>query len=104
MRLFLAMLILLTGLFAGHPAEAKKRSEQERAREAVESGVVIPLRKIIRNLKQRGNGRLLDAQLEEVGPGRWIYNLKVLDRDGNVADVIVDGASGEILDWRGGGN
>ncbi len=104
MRLFLAMLILLTSLAAGHPAEAKTKNEQQRAREAVESGEVIPLNKIVRKLKRRGDGRLLDAELQEVGPGRWIYNLKVLDENGNVADVIVDGGSGEILDWRGGGN
>jgi uncharacterized membrane protein YkoI len=91
-------------VLAAPPAEAKKRSEQQRAYEAVESGEVLPLRQIMRKLKRKGDGRLLDARLHEVGPGRWIYNLKVLDRNGNVADVIIDGRNGEILDWRGGGN
>ncbi len=104
MAKLIAALILVLVLAVGGPADAKRKGDQERARSAVEAGELVPLKKILRGLGRGYQGRLLDADLEEVGNGRWLYRLKVLTPEGNVLRLIVDGASGELLDVRGGGN
>lgn len=87
-------------LFAAAPAHAD--SEQDRAREAVESGQVKPLKQILKAVRKDYKGEVLDAKLLERGGG-WIYRIKVLSKDGQVFDIGVDGQSGQIVDVQGGG-
>jgi hypothetical protein len=77
-------------------------SEQEQARQAVQSGQARPLKDILRQLGGQVDGRVLDARLDDVG-GRWIYRVKVLGRDGRVQILGVDALSGQVLEIREGG-
>ncbi len=104
MRAFFVLLILLLCLAVSGPADAKRKSDQERARRAVEAGELLPLRYILRQLRGEVGGRMLDAEVEEVGPGRWLYFIKVLTPEGNVQNLVVDGATGRVLDVRGRGD
>ena len=81
-------------LLLAQPAWAD--SQQDRAREAVESGRVKPLKAILKAVRKQVDGRVLDAELLEYG-GVWIYRLRVLTKDGQVLDIGVDGQSGRIL-------
>ncbi len=87
---------------ASAPAPAFSGSEQEQARQAVQSGQARPLNDILRQLGGQVDGRVLDARLDDVG-GRWIYRVKVLGRDGRVQILGVDALSGQVLDIREGG-
>jgi uncharacterized membrane protein YkoI len=80
-------------------APAFSGSEQEQAREAVQSGQARSLKDILRGLGGQVDGRVLDAQLDDVG-GRWIYRIKVLGRDGRVKILGVDALSGQVLEVR----
>lgn len=86
-------------LLAAAPARAD--SDQDRAREAVQSGQVKPLNQILKAVRKQYKGEVLDAQLLDLG-GTWIYRVRILTKDGQVLDVGVDGQSGQIIDVQGG--
>jgi uncharacterized membrane protein YkoI len=88
-------------LLAGAPAWSD--SDQDRARAAVESGEVKPLKQILKSVRKAYKGEVLDAELLDLG-GFWMYRVRVLSDDGQVYDLGVDGRSGEIVDVRGGGS
>ena len=75
-------------------------SDQDRARKAMEQGQVLPLNAVLRTDKHECKGRVLDAQLSQGGRG-WIYRVRVLTPDGQVADVAVDAQSGQIVGMSG---
>ncbi|MFZ3034355.1 MAG: PepSY domain-containing protein [Parvibaculum sp.] len=78
-------------------------SDQDHARKAVREGRVLSLGQVLQRVQQRVPGRLLDADLIEQG-GRSIYLIKMMTRDGNVAIVSADAATGNILSVRQGGH
>jgi uncharacterized membrane protein YkoI len=98
LRTVLACLTALT-LMSAVPAHAD--SEQDRARAAVDAGDVKPLGQILRSVRQKYKGQVLDSQLLDQG-GRWVYRVRLLTQDGKVLDIGVDGKSGQILDVQGG--
>jgi uncharacterized membrane protein YkoI len=89
--LLLAMALLA---LLGGPAAAK--SDQQRAREALQAGEILPLGAILASVNRQVEGRVLNAWLEK-GKQGWIYRLKLLDRDGNIVGVVADARTGEIL-------
>ena len=85
-------------LLAVAPAAAD--SDQDRAREAVQSGQVKPLNQILKAVRRQYKGEVLDAQLLDLG-GAWIYRVRLLTKEGQVLDIGVDGQSGQIVDVQG---
>ena len=76
-------------------------ADHDRARDAVTAGQVRPLGNIMRQVNRRYPGRLLDAQLAQRGRnGRWIYNIKILNKRGAVQALKVDAKSGRVLKVR----
>lgn len=103
MRTFAITLAFVTAVaLSTTTAPAFSGSEQEQAREAVQSGQARPLKDILRQVRGEVDGRVLDARLDDVG-GRWIYRVKVLGRDGRVQILGIDALSGQVLEVREGG-
>lgn len=102
MRVALTALALAVALALSPIASAFSGSEQDSAREAVQSGHARPLKDILRGLKGQMDGRVLDAEMGNSG-GRSIYLIKVLGRDGRVRILAVDALSGQVLQVREGG-
>jgi uncharacterized membrane protein YkoI len=101
-RRFLTLgLACFAAVFLLAAAPARADSDQDRAREAVQSGQVKPLNQILKAVRKQYKGEVLDAQLLDLG-GTWIYRVRILTRDGQVLDVGVDGQSGQIIDVQGG--
>ncbi len=82
-----------TGAFASEPRwdEAQNQSG---------SGPAVSLKEVRRIVRRQFGGEILDTQLYETGGG-WIYRVRVLQKDGRVVDVGVDGNSGQIVDVQG---
>ena len=95
MRLRSCLLGLVLALALIGPVAAK--SDQQRARDAMQAGRVLPLQEILRQVELRIPGRILNAWLEEGRGGLWIYRLKMLDFRGNIIGVVVDARNGQIL-------
>ena len=77
-----------------------RSSGQDRARRALRDGQVLPLGDIMGIVGRRYPGKVLDADLVRDGR-RLVYHLRVLDRQGRVTEVAVDGLSGRIIGVRG---
>lgn len=78
------------------------RSDQNDARAGVRSGRLLSLSRVLDKVHARYPGRLLDAQLIQNGQ-RPIYFIKIMTRGGNLAIITADAATGEVLDYRQGG-
>lgn len=103
MRRTACALMLLTALaLSSVSSSAFSGSEQDSARQAVESGEIRSLKDILRQVKPQLDGRVLDTQLNDSG-GNWIYRVKVLGNDGSVRILMIDARSGQILQVMEGG-
>ena len=89
--------LLLAALLVATPALAGRDLEQDEALRLRQAGVIQPLDLLLRPLLERYPGaRLLEAELEEEH-GRYIYELELLTRQGEVRDIELDAANGELL-------
>lgn len=100
MRRLAVILGIVLALLAAPPA-ARALSDQEEARAAVEAGEVLPLNTILRQIRPDFPGRILDAELDGQGRGKWVYRIKMLKKNGRVIELMVDGRSGEVLRSKG---
>lgn len=91
----LATVTVLALAFATIAAYADD-DDHERALEAVQSGELLPLSRILISLRETMPGDVLEVDLEREH-GRWIYEIEVLLSDGRVVDLKIDGQSGEVL-------
>jgi len=82
-----------TGAFASEPL-------WEEAQNQSGSGPEVSLKEVRRIVRRQFGGEILDTQLYETDGG-WIYRVRVLQKDGRVVDVGVDGNTGQIIDVQG---
>jgi uncharacterized membrane protein YkoI len=94
-RSHLLAMALLAAMALATPAGAA--SDQQRAREALQAGEILPLGAIIQSVNRQVEGRVLNAWLEKHGKKGWTYRLKLLDREGNIVGVVADARTGEVL-------
>lgn len=77
-------------------SEMRGRYTADEARNAVQSGQVLPALQVIRTVRQRyPQAEVVDAELEQ-GP-RPRYIIKILTEQGRRVDVVVDAQTGNIL-------
>ncbi|WP_233255049.1 PepSY domain-containing protein [Limnohabitans sp. T6-5] len=77
-------------------AAASDKGDHERALQAVQSGQVLPLAKVLALVEREHPGQVLEVALENEGPG-WRYEIKLLQPDGRLTKLKVDARTGEIL-------
>jgi uncharacterized membrane protein YkoI len=97
LRIALAAL-LLTGL-AQPSAWSSDSRDHERARAAVEAGQVLPLPTLLERLRRTHPGQVLELELER-DDGRWIYEVKLLQANGQLLKLEVDAATAQVLEVR----
>jgi uncharacterized membrane protein YkoI len=90
-----AALFMLAGLLAMPLARASER-DHERARQAVQAGQVLPLPAVLDKLATTHPGQVLEVELEHEGED-WIYEIKLLQRDGQLRKLELDARTGEVL-------
>jgi uncharacterized membrane protein YkoI len=80
-------------------AAASNNGDHERALQAVQSGQVLPLAKVLALVEREHPGQVLEVELESEGRG-WLYEIKLLQPDGRLTRLKVDARTGEILKRR----
>lgn len=87
-----------------------KGKAHERARKAVKSGKILPLKKVLQRIAKtkKHPGKVVDADVREVLDKKtkrteWLYFLKVVDKKGRVTDLIVDAKTAEVRQAKRGG-
>jgi uncharacterized membrane protein YkoI len=97
-----AVILLMLSLGLANPAHARRDGDHERAREAVQAGEVMPLRQLLEQLEREHAGQVLEIELERAhGEGRWIYEIRLLQADGQLVKRKLDARTGAALERRG---
>jgi uncharacterized membrane protein YkoI len=92
-----ALLALAVSLFLTAAAAADDDDDDhDAARQAVESGEVLPLADILDGIQAQLPGRVLEVELERED-GIWVYELTILRGDGRRVEAYVNGATAEII-------
>jgi len=81
-------------------AAASADSDHDRAREAVLSGEVVPLRDILMAAERDFAGEFLEVELERED-GRWIYEIKLLSTRGEIVKLKYDARTRELIGAKG---
>jgi len=74
------------------PAESH---DQDAARQAVESGEILPLADILAAVRGKLPGEVVGVEIENE-KGHWIYEFRVLNGKGHLYEVYVDARTGAI--------
>lgn len=90
-RLIALPLLATLLLGAALPAAADDHARARRLREA---GEILPLQQILAGLGP--DVRVLEVELEQAD-GRYLYEVEVLDRQGEVWEYRYDARNGELL-------
>ena len=77
-------------------ADSHKKEDQEAARAALARGEILPLPKILTIAAAKVPGDVLEVELE-TEHGKFIYDLKILAKNGRVRDVEIDAKTGVVL-------
>lgn len=94
---YAAPFLLLLSLWAVVPAQAS--NDHDRARAALQSGQVLPLRALLEKLETTHPGQVLEVELEQ-DHGAWIYEVKLLQAGGRLNKLKVDATTGLVLEQR----
>jgi uncharacterized membrane protein YkoI len=96
-----ALAVLMAVLAAPAVSVARERDDHERARQAVESGQILPLKAILARADRETPGEVLEVELEQQDSGAWVYELKVLQPGGVLTKLKLDARTGALLKTRG---
>ncbi len=69
--------------------------DQDAARQAVESGEILPLADILAAVRGKLPGEVVGVEIENE-KGHWIYEFRVLNGKGHLYEVYVDARTGAI--------
>lgn len=94
MKWILALFVALTML--SMPVAQAQSWAPDAARDARQSGDIIPLRDIIQRIKRERGGRHLDAQLFSKPGGGSEYHID-WEKDGRKFLIVVDAQTGRVI-------
>jgi uncharacterized membrane protein YkoI len=89
LRFALAVAIIPIGAALGDP------HDHDAVRLAVERGEIRPLAEILTRVRDKLPGQIAGVEIERKA-GRWLYEFRVVDRQGRLFEVYVDARTGEI--------
>ncbi|MGL3604961.1 PepSY domain-containing protein [Rhizobium sp. G187] len=69
----------------------------DKLRSAVENGQILSLAEIVKIAVSHTGGQVIDTELDE-DDDRLIYELRVLTPSGRVLEVVIDAATGRIVE------
>jgi len=94
-----AALALPLALWAAAPAWARDGHDHDLARQAVQSGEILPLKAILERVERSNPGQVMEVEIERKN-GRWIYELKILRAGGTLSKLKVDARDGSLIDRK----
>jgi len=75
---------------------SSKKPHQGTIRRAVQQKKILPLGEIKRIIEKKTNSEIIKVELERK-KRRWVYEFKIVDRQGRLREVYVDASNGTII-------
>ena len=97
------LLTLLVGSLGLQPAWSDSKDDHNRARQALQTGQVLPLGKVLERLEREHPGQVMEVELERED-GRWIYEVKLLQPDGQLVKLKLDARTATLMPGKGSSN
>ena len=91
--------LLLTATLSTASLSFGDESDHERARQALLAGEILPLRTVLDRIEQSYPGQPVKIEFEE-DDGIYLYEIKLLQDDGNMIKLKVDGKDARIIDIK----
>ena len=88
--------------FSAVPSVGHADNDQDRARQALLAGKVLPLRVVLDKVESQYPGDPVEIEFEE-DDGIYLYEIKLLQSAGNIIKLKVDAQTGEIIRVKGRG-
>jgi len=76
--------------------DSSQESHQGTIRRAVQQKKILPLGEIKRIVEKKTKSEIIKIELERKNR-RWVYELKIVNRQGRLLEVYVDASNGTIL-------
>jgi hypothetical protein len=92
--------LLLLACIGLSPVQADGRKDHEIARQALMAGEILPLRRVLERIERDHHGEILEVELEHED-NRWLYEVKMLRRDGGINKLLIDARDGQVLEIKG---
>jgi uncharacterized membrane protein YkoI len=86
-----ALTLALAPTGAGHASSR----DHDAVLGAVERGEIRPLAEILAAVRSKLPGDITGVEIERKG-GQWVYEFRVVDKNGRLFDIYVDARSGDI--------
>ncbi len=96
----LIALLMTAFLLLPLPLRSLADSDHDRAREALESGEILPLRTIIARLELDYPGQILEVELDH-DDDLWVYEIKLVRANGVLIKIKLDASDGRLLGVKG---
>lgn len=80
----------------GSAVHASDGDDHDRARQAVQAGLVLPLPTVLDRLQREVPGQVLEVELEQKR-GLWVYEIKLLTPAGQLTKVLLDAQTAQVL-------
>lgn len=93
--LFICLSILVSAMLAVSLAQADESASV--ARQLLKEGKIMPLQEILTKAKVIKPGQVIETDLEK-DDGRYIYELEILDEQGQVWELELDAQTGEFVE------
>ena len=91
MRVLLAAFMILSPLYT-----AMADDDYIEARRLLDSGEILPLEIILKNVRQIFPGKVLEVELEKEG-NKIVYEIEILGGDGVIGEIYIDARTGKQL-------
>jgi uncharacterized membrane protein YkoI len=88
--------LLATFMILGTLHTAIADDDHIEARRLLDSGKILPLEDILRNVRQISPGKVLDVELEKED-GQIVYEIEILGGNGVIKEVYIDAKTGKLL-------
>lgn len=102
-RQFVGQTLAALLILSSATGAAMASSDHDLARQALQSGEILPLDKILASVAEKHPGNVLEVDLDREryeGKKIWVYEIKSVTPDGKLLRLEVDAKTGEVLQVR----
>ena len=92
-----ALLPTLIGL--GSIQAVQANNDHQEARRLLESGDILPLESILKSIRQKFSGKIIEIELEHKDE-HLVYEVEILGEDGVIREAYINAKTGQLIELK----